>query len=61
MRAVIGVEAMDKDKRTMLYRVVQEVLVNVANDAQASVVKVVFAKSRVECAWRLLTTARRLK
>jgi PAS domain S-box-containing protein len=44
--AFVGVEAMDNDKRTMLYRIVQEALVNVAKHAQASVVKVLILKAQ---------------
>jgi PAS domain S-box-containing protein len=44
--AFAGVEEMDNDKRTMLYRVVQEALTNVAKHSRASVVKVVILKAR---------------
>ena len=43
--AFAGVESMDNDKRTVLYRVVQEALTNVAKHAQASVVKVRIMKA----------------
>jgi signal transduction histidine kinase len=43
--AFAGVEAMDNDKRTVLYRVAQEALTNVAKHAQASVVRVAIIKA----------------
>ena len=44
--AFAGAEALDNDKRTVLYRVVQEALTNVAKHAHASVVKVTILKIR---------------
>jgi len=43
--AFAGVEAMENDKLTVLYRVVQEALTNVDRHAQASVVKVAIFKA----------------
>jgi len=44
--AFVGVEVLDNDKRTVLYRVAQEALTNVAKHARASVVKVRIFKVR---------------
>jgi signal transduction histidine kinase len=41
-----GVEAMDNDKLTMLYRVAQEALTNIEKHAEASVVNLVIHRSR---------------
>jgi len=43
--AVAGVEAMDNDKRTVLYRVAQEALTNVDKHSEATFVKVVIAEA----------------
>jgi PAS domain S-box-containing protein len=44
--AYLGVEAMDNVKKTMLFRIAQEALANVAKHARARKVKVVILKSR---------------
>jgi PAS domain S-box-containing protein len=44
--ASAGIEALDNDKRTVLYRVAQEALVNVAKHARAHVVQVTLKKVR---------------
>ena len=44
--AFLGVEALDNVKKTMLFRIAQEALANVAKHAQAKEVKVVILKSR---------------
>jgi PAS domain S-box-containing protein len=44
--AFAGVEALDNNQRTMLYRVVQEALVNVSKHAKATSVKVIIRKLR---------------
>jgi PAS domain S-box-containing protein len=44
--AFAGVEALDNDKRTVLYRIAQEALANVAKHASCSVVKVAIRKVR---------------
>ncbi len=43
--AFAGVEALNNDKRTVLYRVAQEALINVAKHARASMVKVSLLKA----------------
>jgi len=43
--AFVGVEALNNDKRTVLYRVAQEALINVAKHARASMVKVSLLKA----------------
>jgi PAS domain S-box-containing protein len=42
--ASLGVEALNNDKRTVLYRVAQEALTNIARHSRASVVKVILLK-----------------
>jgi PAS domain S-box-containing protein len=44
--AFAGVEALDSDKRTVLYRVTQEALVNASKHASASVIKVTIRKAK---------------
>ncbi len=44
--AFAGVEALDNDRRTVLYRVTQEALVNAAKHAGASVIKVTILKAK---------------
>ena len=44
LTAFAGIEAVDNDKRTVLYRVAQEALTNIARHAQASTVNVIISE-----------------
>ena len=56
-----GVEAMGSAKRTVLFRVAQEALTNVARHAHATQVKLSITKSRAPSGWRSAITGNHSK